>query len=185
MLHPSSQNSIAGSTSQRTLQVDDAEVHSPSDKMSNLTATYAAPGGTEVYLRIRIPMAGLEAVVSTVKVTTNTYLADVIDTICRKRKEHLKDAKDWALMLGDKDIVAPLDRTVESLRGNHNLRLVKKSQIANLLDGSSKQLANVNPSASIFKRLSEPAQPKYVSASDVTRLYRVRVRERAKTMLMS
>lgn len=137
--------------------------------------TYAAPGGTEVYLRIKLPVPGLESVVSTVKVTTNTYIGDVLETICHKRKEHLVDPKDWVLMLGDKDIIAPTDRTVESLQGNFNLRLVKKSEIASLLKAqqASGPLNNTNPSASIFKRLSEPAQPKYLMASDVSKISKV------------
>lgn len=129
----------------------------------------AGPGGDEVLLRVRIPVPGLESVISTVKVTTKTYLADVVETICKKRREHLGDAKSWVLMLGDRDIIAPTDRTVESLRGNYSLRLVKKKEISGLVQATqSGQLANTNPSASIFKRLSEPAQPRYVSASDVT-----------------
>jgi len=122
-------------------------------------------------------MPGLEAVVSTVKVTTNTYLADVLDTICRKRKEQLGDSKQWVLMLGDQDIIVPLDRTIESLQGSYNLRLAKKTDVAALVTAETRdrfgRLVNRDPSASIFKRLSEPAQPKYISASDVTSLYKV------------
>lgn len=140
--------------------------------MAPVASSYAAPGGADVYLRVRIPMPGLEAVVSTVKVTTHTYLADVLDTICKKRKEQLGNAKDWVLMLGDQDVIVPLDRTIESLQGSHNLRLAKKADVADLIKAEARgrlgRLVNRDPSASIFKRLSEPPQPKYVSASDFT-----------------
>jgi hypothetical protein len=149
-----------------------------------------------VYLRVRIPMAGLEAITTTVNVPSDMYLADVLDLICRKK--FLGNAKDWALLLADKDIIVPLDRTVESLQGTHNLRLEKRSDVVGLIKERPKagNLQNTNPNgtsfltvsnretrssplyyvsaASIFKRLSEPAQPKYVSASDVASGYKVR-----------
>lgn len=133
-------------------------------------SSYAAPGGKEVLLRIKIPVPGLESVISTVKVTTNTYLADVIETICRKRKEHLGSAKDWVILLADRDILAPTDRTVESLQGSYKLRLMKKDELPGSIKPSQTHGAtgNVNPSTSVYKRASEPPQPKYVSASDVS-----------------
>lgn len=162
----------------RFLQVgkDDTDAVSTSLRADRAAAghppsSHAAQSGREVLLRIRIPVPGLESVVSTVKVTTQTYLADVVETICKKRKEHLGESKNWVLMLGDRDMIAPLDRTVESLQDNFNLRLVNKARIQGLINtaGNVKRpLANTNPSASIFKRLSEPPQPRYVSASDVT-----------------
>ena len=115
-------------------------------------SSYVAPIGEDVYLRVKIPMPGLEAVVSTVKVTTDTYLADILEAVCQKRKEQLGDHKQWVLMLGDQDLVVPLDRTVDSLQGSYNLRLVKRSEVTSLMKAMPRYgLENTNPSASIFK----------------------------------
>jgi hypothetical protein len=173
-------STLVPSSSSRTLgppeldpdQLSNSLLQGTSVQTPQAQGSYVVVGGEEVYLRVRIPIPGLQAVVTTLKVTTQTYLADVLETLIRKRKEHLQDSKDWVLMLGDQDIIAPTDRTVESLQGNYNLRLVKKIQVSDLLrrekESAAGRLANTNPSASIFKRLSEPQQPKYVTASDIS-----------------
>jgi hypothetical protein len=98
-----------------------------------------------VYLRVRIPMAGLEAITTTVNVPSDMYLADVLELICRKK--FLGNVKDWVLLLADKDIIVPLDRTVESLQGTHNLRLEKRSDVVGLIKDRPKagNLQNTNP----------------------------------------
>jgi hypothetical protein len=172
-------STIRPSMSHRTLAIADMDPDQLSNSLlqgaaldaEHTSSSYVVVGGEEVYLRVRIPIPGLQAVVTTLKVTTQTYLADVLETLIRKRKEHLHDSKDWVLMLGDRDIIAPTDRTVESLQGNYNLRLVKKREVSELLQREKDiagRLNNTNPSASIFKRLSEPAQPRYVTASEIT-----------------
>ena len=116
--------------------------------------------GPQVLLRVRIPLVDSGPVTSTIKVPTQMYLADVLDRICRRRKEeHLSNPKEWVLMMADRDFVIPLDRTVESLQGAHQLRLARKKDVAGLLAAGTRNLQNTNPNASIFKHLSEPAQP--------------------------
>ncbi|KAL8283256.1 hypothetical protein RQP46_006034 [Phenoliferia psychrophenolica] len=127
-----------------------------------------------VLLKVRLPpLPGVEAINTTINVPNDMYLTDVLDHLCKKRG--LDNPKDWALVVEHDgvEIVVPLDRTVNSLGDRHNLNLVKRSQIPSLR-GQSRQATvrtNVNPSASIFKRLSEPPQPKYQSASDLTSAY--------------
>ena len=132
----------------------------------------------QVLLRVRIPMLDSGPLTSTVKVASNMYLADVLELICRKRKEpHLANPKEWVLMVADKDMVVPLDRTVEGLQGVHQLRLARKADVTDGRDAAPPigTPSNTNPSASIFKRLSEVPQPKYITAADVTSSYRVRL----------
>jgi hypothetical protein len=58
-----------------------------------------------------------------------TYLADVVELICKKRQ--MDDLpKDWVLCLADLSFVLPIDRTVESLMGVTDLALVKRSWAA-------------------------------------------------------
>lgn len=78
-----------------------------------------------VLVRIRIPLKGVEDVTTAVKVPLDMYLADVLETLCKKR--NLGNPRDWVLVVPDRGIIVPLDRTVESLQGAYHLALQKKS----------------------------------------------------------
>lgn len=52
-------------------------------------------------------------------------MADVLEMACRKRR--LTNSKDWALLLDDKSILIPLDRTVTSLQGRKSLIIMKRT----------------------------------------------------------
>ncbi|OAV87460.1 hypothetical protein PTTG_10081, partial [Puccinia triticina 1-1 BBBD Race 1] len=137
--------------------------------------------GTTVYLKVRIPSPGkgVDSINTTLNVTMDMYLADVLESLVKKKS--LGAVKDWALLVPSspsipahqRDIVVPLDRTVQSLQGVSSLALVKRAQISSKLlrntqlNGNT-AAQNTNPSASIFKRLSEIPQPKYVSITDLT-----------------
>jgi len=137
--------------------------------------------GTTVYLKVRIPSPGkgVDSINTTINVTMEMYLADVLENLVNKKS--LGQVKDWALLVPSlpsipahqRDIVVPLDRTVQSLQGVNSLALVKRSQVSSKLlrntqlNGNTSS-QNTNPSASIFKRLSEIPQPKYVSITDLT-----------------
>ncbi|GAA5958418.1 hypothetical protein JCM21900_002188 [Sporobolomyces salmonicolor] len=125
-----------------------------------------------VLLKVQLPPAPGISVNTTVQVPSDMYLVDVLEHICRKRA--IENAKDWALIvrLSDGDVVVPLDRTVESLGDQHELVLVPRSQVGTV-GLRQRNPRNINPSASIFKRLSEPPQPKYQSASQLTSTYQL------------
>lgn len=57
----------------------------------------------------------------TVRVTTDTYIAEVLDMICKKK--HLEKSRH-ILKISGVPTVVPLDRTVESLQGHTELELV-------------------------------------------------------------
>lgn len=137
--------------------------------------------GSSVYLKIRIPSPGrgVDSIITTMNVTVDMYLADVLETLVKKKS--LGHAKDWALLVPSslsipshqRDILVPLDRTVQSLQGVNSLALVKRTQVSSKLLRNTRLNGNLiaqntNPSASIFKRLSEIPQPKYVSITDLT-----------------
>lgn len=147
-----------------------------------MTFSGASIMGIPVYLKIRIPSPGkgVDSIMTTLNVSMDMYLADVLETLCKKKA--LGPSKNWALVVPSsssissqqRDIIVPLDRTVQSLQGVTSLALIKRSQVSSkllinsdIINGSSNS-HNTNPSASIFKRLSEPPQPKYVSITDLT-----------------
>lgn len=53
------------------------------------------------------------------------YMQEALELVCRKRK--IENPNDYALLLADKSIIIPLDRTVASLQGKRELLLVKRS----------------------------------------------------------
>lgn len=55
------------------------------------------------------------------------YMQEALELVCRKRK--LQNPKDYALLLADRSILIPLDRTVASLQGKRELLLVKRSML--------------------------------------------------------
>ncbi|KAI5478231.1 stress activated MAP kinase interacting protein Sin1 [Pseudohyphozyma bogoriensis] len=129
-----------------------------------------------VLLKVRLPPApGVQDIVTTVQVPNDMYMSDVLDHICKKRGPGFENPKEWSLIVhhNDMDIVVPLDRTVDSLKEGDGdssqtgiiLTLVRRPQVPALKGKPS--IGNTNPSASIFKRLSEPPQPKYQSASEL------------------
>ncbi|QRV76161.1 stress-activated map kinase-interacting protein [Ceratobasidium sp. AG-Ba] len=119
--------------------------------------TSAIPGGPAIFLKIKVAAKADVHYSTTINVSADTYMADVLEQVCRKRR--LQDAKEWALMTENPAILIPLDRTVASLKGTKELLLVKRS----LLDGlglvkPSRVPRSSDPNASIFELL-EDANP--------------------------
>jgi target of rapamycin complex 2 subunit MAPKAP1 len=54
------------------------------------------------------------------------YMQEALEMVCRRRR---LQAKEYALLLSDLSILIPLDRTVASLQGKSDLRLVKRSML--------------------------------------------------------
>lgn len=55
------------------------------------------------------------------------YMQEALELVCRRRK--LTNANEFALLLADKSIIIPLDRTVASLQGKRELLLMKRSML--------------------------------------------------------
>ncbi|QRV90974.1 stress-activated map kinase-interacting protein [Ceratobasidium sp. AG-Ba] len=100
--------------------------------------TSAIPGGPAIFLKIKVAAKADVHYSTTINVSADTYMADVLEQVCRKRR--LQDAKT-------------------SLKGTKELLLVKRS----LLDGlglvkPSRVPRSSDPNASIFELL-EDANP--------------------------
>lgn len=67
---------------------------------------------------------------TTVSVSTDTYLAEILEYICAKRNLGRPDQYAF-LVSGDQKerFFAPLDRTVESLVGKSELMLIKSDEL--------------------------------------------------------
>ncbi|KAG8813412.1 hypothetical protein FRC17_001584 [Serendipita sp. 399] len=124
--------------------------------------------GPPVFLRICVP-EDTDAVLryTTINVTSDWYMADVLEHICRRRK--IKDHQNYALISQGKKIVIPMDRTVASLQGETELMLVKRSSLSDEFKGPGRA---TDPNASIFaKRMSELTGPSAAPPMDFTDAY--------------
>ena len=74
---------------------------------------------------LKIHFTSLEAFsqISTIEVTTDTYLAEVLDTVCKRWKV---DKSYHILKVSGTNTTAPVDRTVESLGARTDLDLVRR-----------------------------------------------------------
>jgi len=114
-------------------------------------------------------------------------MQEALELVCRRRK--ITNPNDYALLLADKSILIPLDRTVASLQGNRELLLVKRSMLpGDVLKGAVKSTdpngtfhSFISASAmshqilaSIFKRMSDTPEIPYSSVADYTSGYKVK-----------
>ncbi|KDR72482.1 hypothetical protein GALMADRAFT_252569 [Galerina marginata CBS 339.88] len=128
--------------------------------------------GPQIFLRIRVAdTADAVHISTTIDVSAGMYMQEALELVCRKRK--LQNPNDYALLLADKSILIPLDRTVASLQGKTELLLVKRSMLPQMdsviLKGVGK---TTDPNASIFKPMSDAPEQQYSSASDYTAAYK-------------
>lgn len=125
--------------------------------------------GPPIFLRILVTPNKDVRYKTTLQVTNDRYLADVLETICKRRD--LGSPEKWALVVPEKDIVVPLDRTVESLQGNYDLALVRRQDLG-LQHSGAFTTQSTNPNASIFKRISQP-EPRYqAAAKEIASVYK-------------
>ncbi|KAI9791115.1 MAG: hypothetical protein M1816_004346 [Peltula sp. TS41687] len=79
-------------------------------------------------------------------VTTDTYLAEVLETVCKRR--NLNKAS-YILKVSNTNVLAPLDRTVESLGEREDIDLVPQ-QFNKAITGSPTSHTNTPPNAPLF-----------------------------------
>lgn len=67
---------------------------------------------------------------------SGTYMQEVLDIVWRRQQANssnkMSHPSDYALLLADKSLAIPLDRTVASLQGKRELSLVRKSLLPEL-----------------------------------------------------
>ena len=162
--------------------------------------------GPQIFLRIRVDTADAVHISTTIPVyvlspflfvisdshcnrSAGMYMQEALELVCRRRK--IPNPNDYALLLADKSILIPLDRTVASLQGNRELLLVKRSVLpGDILKGAVKSTdpngvfirvifillaMSYGNSASIFKRMSDTPEVQYSSVADYTSGYKVRL----------
>ena len=61
---------------------------------------------------------------------SGTYMQEALELVCRRQR--IDNPGDYALLLADKSLVIPLDRTVASLQGKRELSLVRRSTLPQL-----------------------------------------------------
>ncbi|CAO1621588.1 unnamed protein product [Jaminaea pallidilutea] len=169
---PQSAASATASASVLRSQVQQSQLQAPQQTSQSLQAASAAGLSASlnraptIFLRILITPNDQVRYKTTLSVPSDMYLADVLELVCRKR--NLGSPDDWALVVAAADdvrspalptaasrIVVPLDRTVESLQGSHDLVLVRRSTLG--AQGVTSALAgqSTNPNASIFRTVAE------------------------------
>lgn len=101
----------------------------------------------------------------------DTYIADLTEVLVQKK--HLQQpTSEWVLCLADLSLALPLDRTVASLEGQTDLTLVRRQWASE--HGLRGDMRGGDPSASIFKRTSEPIPLGFGrAAGDFSQTYKV------------
>ena len=126
------------------------------------------------------------------------YMQEALEMVCRRRRLQVQE---YALLLSNMSILIPLDRTVASLQGESDLRLVKRSMLphmnvdvrpvgrstdpngapffllpltrAGMTKCRSIFVAVVAVVASIFKRMSDVPDLDFNTSQDFTAAYKV------------
>ncbi|KAH9477743.1 Target of rapamycin complex 2 subunit sin1 [Psilocybe cubensis] len=127
--------------------------------------------GPQIFLRIRVAdHADVVHISTTIEVSAGMYLQEALELVCRKRR--IENPSEYALLLADKSIIIPLDRTVASLQGKTELLLVKRNMLPYM---SAVPLRGVgrttDPNASIFKP-NETTEQQVSAALDFTTSYK-------------
>lgn len=95
----------------------------PADKPT-LLAMHSTPRmGPPKMLKIHFTSLEAFSQINTIEVTTDTYLAEVLDTVCKRWK---LDKSYHILKVTGTNTIAPVDRTVESLGARTDLDLVRR-----------------------------------------------------------
>ncbi|KAI9880200.1 MAG: hypothetical protein M1830_004786 [Pleopsidium flavum] len=94
----------------------------PADSPTITTHSTPRMGATKL-LKIRFTSPEAFAQTNTIEVTTDTYIAEVLDTVCKKWG---LDKAHHILKVTGTNTVAPLDRTVEAIGARTDLDLIRR-----------------------------------------------------------
>ncbi|EIW71160.1 hypothetical protein TREMEDRAFT_27794, partial [Tremella mesenterica DSM 1558] len=173
--HPSADASVTSLSSNDMSVIGGPSLSSTGLKGSvGLSSTLSKP----VLLRVRVAASADVHFTTTISVPSDMYIADLTEVLCKKKRLQ-SPSSDWVLCLADLSIALPLDRTVASLEGKTDLALVRRQWAVEhgLRIGDRR---GGDPSASIFKRQSEPAplQKFGPGVADFTQTYKKYVVQR-------
>ncbi|WVQ75957.1 hypothetical protein IAR50_005593 [Cryptococcus sp. DSM 104548] len=132
----------------------------------------SSTGSDVVRLKVKVTASADVHFTTTINVPADMYIADLTEVLCKKKRLQMP-AHDWVLCLADLTLALPLDRTVASLEGRTELALVKRTWAVERGVRIDDRRGG-DPSASIFKRQSEPApyQRFGPGLSDFTQTYK-------------
>lgn len=108
---------------------------------------------------LKIHYTSLEAFtqVTTIEVTTDTYLAEVLDTVCKRWN---LDKSHHLLKVTGTSTVAPVDRTVESIGNRIDLDLVRRRFVGDGAVGLFGSPGSSSPNAPLFLTSEIPKKGK-------------------------
>ena len=127
----------------------------PADKPA-FAPTYSTPR-TGAPKMLKIHFTSLEAFsqISTIEVTTDTYLAEVLDTVCKRWK---LDKSYHILKVTGTNTIAPVDRTVESLGARTDLDLIRRRFANDGALGLTGSPGSSSPNAPLILAAEPPAK---------------------------
>ncbi|KAL9137851.1 MAG: hypothetical protein Q9175_000946 [Cornicularia normoerica] len=127
----------------------------PADKPA-LPAIHSTPRvGPPKLLKIHFTSLEAFSQISTIEVTTDTYLAEVLDTVCKRWK---LDKSYHILKVSGTNTIAPVDRTVESLGARTDLDLVRRRFVNDGALGLAGSLGSSSPNAPLILAAESPAK---------------------------
>ena len=127
----------------------------PADKPI-LPSTHSTPRmGPPKMLKIHFTSLEAFSQISTIEVTTDTYLAEVLDTVCKRWK---LDKSYHILKVTGTNTIAPVDRTVESLGARTDLDLIRRRFANDGALGLSGSPGSSSPNAPLILAAEAPAK---------------------------
>ena len=104
---------------------------------------------------LKIHFTSLEAFtqITTIEITTDTYIAEVLDTVCKRWK---LDKAHHILKVTGTNTVAPVDRTVESIGARTDLDLVRRRFVGDGAVGLFGSPGSSSPNAPLFLPADTP-----------------------------
>jgi hypothetical protein len=135
-----------------------AEPAKPLDAPATGGSTAAARNGPPVALTIRYTDENFLARTTKIEVTTDTYIAEVFDTVCKRLGV---DKGLHVLKVSGSTTVAPPDRTLEALGDRRDLDLVRRRFVGDGVYGLAGSPGSSSPSAPLF--IGPGGTPKKVS----------------------
>lgn len=104
---------------------------------------------------LKIHFTSLEAFtqITTIEITTDTYIAEVLDTVCKRWK---LDKAHHILKVTGTNTVAPVDRTVESIGARTDLDLVRRRFVGDGVVGLFGSPGSSSPNAPLFLPAETP-----------------------------
>ena len=127
----------------------------PADKPALLTIHSTPRMGPPKMLKIHFTSLEAFSQISTIEVTTDTYLAEVLDTVCKRWK---LDKSYHILKVSGTNTIAPVDRTVESLGVRTDLDIVRRRFANDGALGLAGSPGSSSPNAPLILAAGTPAK---------------------------